>query len=46
MVVLLVYFINKVGQEIVVSSVPTVGGRVFGWDAQADGYFMAAMGVS
>jgi hypothetical protein len=44
-IVLFIYFINKIGQEIVVSSVPTLCGSMFGWDARIEGFYMAAMGV-
>ena len=43
-VILVIYLVNKVGQEMVVSSVPSLSLVLFGWDAQRCGFFMAAMG--
>ena len=43
-VILFIYLINKVGQEMVVSSVPSVAMELFGWDSQLAGFFMATMG--
>ena len=43
-VILFIYLINKVGQEMVVSSVPSVAMELFGWNSQLAGFFMATMG--
>lgn len=37
--------VNKTGQELVVSAVPTLSGEMFHWDTRTAGYFMAAMGA-
>jgi hypothetical protein len=44
-VILFMYFINKIGQEIVVNSVPTIGTNVFAWDSQLNGIFMCVCGA-
>ena len=44
-VILLIYFVNKVGQETVVSSIPTLSQDFIGWSSEQCGYFMAMMGV-
>lgn len=44
-IVLLVYFVNKTGQEMVVSCVPLLTGALFNWDYNSAGFFMAAMGA-
>jgi hypothetical protein len=45
-IILFVYFINKVGQEMVVSSAPTLTDSMFGWTAKINGFFMAGMGAT
>lgn len=44
-VILFIYFINKVGQEIVVSAVPTLCQSAFGWNSQMEGLLMSGMGA-
>jgi predicted MFS family arabinose efflux permease len=44
-VILLIYFFNKIGQEVIVSSVPTIGTQMFGWTQQVNGLFMCLLGV-
>lgn len=43
--ILLVYFVNKTGQEMVVSCVPLLTGALFKWDYNSAGFFMAGMGA-
>ena len=44
-VILAIYFVNKVGQEMIVSSIPDLSGGLFQWDMNQAGFFMAAMGA-
>ena len=44
-VILFIFLINKIGQEIVVSGVPTICGVMFGWNSQTIGYYMSFMGA-
>ena len=44
-VVLFVYFANKVGQELVISSMPLLLRTCFAWEDEAAGYFMALVGA-
>ena len=44
-ITLCIYFINKIGQEMVVSSVPTLTTKMFSWDTDNAGFFMALMGA-
>ena len=44
-VVLLLYAVNKIGQEAVVCSIPDLTNRLFQWEANKSGAFMAAMGA-
>ena len=45
-VILFIYLINKTGQEMIVSSIPSLSSEIFGWDSQRAGFFMATMGVN
>ena len=45
-VILFIYLINKTGQEMIVSSIPSLSSQIFGWDSQRAGFFMATMGVN
>lgn len=40
LVVLVVYFVNRVGQELIVSSAPLLTYQLFGWSPEQSGYFM------
>ena len=42
---LLLYFVNKTGQEMVVSSIPAFSQDIFNWSVEQAGFFMAAMGA-
>jgi hypothetical protein len=44
-VILAIYFVNKVGQEMIVSSIPDLSSDLFQWDMNQAGFFMAAMGA-
>jgi hypothetical protein len=44
-VILLVYLVNKVGQELVVSSAPMLTKVLFHWTNEAVGYYMAIIGA-
>ena len=43
--ILLVYLVNKVGQELVVSSAPMLTKVLFHWTNEAVGYYMAIIGA-
>jgi len=43
-IILFIYVVNKIGQEIVVSSVPLLSNEMIGWNSLQVGYFMAIMG--
>lgn len=43
-IILFIYVVNKIGQEIVVSSVPLLSSEMIGWNASQVGYYMAIMG--
>lgn len=45
-VILVLYVVNKVGQELVISSIPLVTQAEFSWSRQSGGYYMAAVGAS
>lgn len=42
--ILFLYVVHKAGQELTVSSMPTLLRQVFGWNAQSVGYSMAMIG--
>jgi len=44
-VILVIYFVNKVGQEMIIVSIPDLSGDLFLWDMNQAGFFMAAMGA-
>jgi len=44
--ILFIYLVNKTGQELVVSSVPTLTGDMFAWSSERAGFFMAFMGAT
>jgi hypothetical protein len=44
-VILVIYFVNRVGQEIVVVSCPMVTAQLFNWSSEQSGYFMALAGA-
>ena len=44
-VILIIYFVNKLGQEMVVSAVPSLANALFHWDYNTAGFFMAGMGA-
>lgn len=44
-VILFVYLVNKIGQELVVSSAPLLTGALFDWTNEAVGYYMAIVGA-
>jgi len=44
-IILFIYLVNKTGQEMVVSSIPTLTGQMFQWNSDNAGFFMAAMGA-
>ncbi len=44
-VILIIYFVNKLGQEMVVSAVPSLTHALFRWDYNTAGFFMAGMGA-
>jgi hypothetical protein len=45
-VILLLYMVNKIGQELVISSIPLITREGFGWTQEGGGYYMAAVGAS
>ena len=45
MMILMIYFVNKLGQEMVVSAVPSLTRALFQWDYNDAGFFMAGMGT-
>jgi nitrate/nitrite transporter NarK len=45
-VILLLYMVNKIGQELVISSIPVITREGFGWTQEGGGYYMAAVGAS
>jgi hypothetical protein len=44
-IVLMLYLINKTGQELSASSVPLLTSENFHWDTESSGYFMALLGA-
>jgi hypothetical protein len=44
-VILLLYIVNKTGQELAVSSIPSVTQTLFQWNNEWQGYYMALMGA-
>lgn len=46
MVILAIYVVNKVGQELVISSIPLVTQAAFGWTREVGGYYMTVVGAS
>jgi hypothetical protein len=42
---LLLYLLNRIGQEIIVSSAPLLALQLFDWSSEASGYFMALAGA-
>jgi hypothetical protein len=44
--ILIFYLVNKIAQELVVSSVPTITTAILNWDSETSGWFMAGMGFS
>ena len=44
-VILIIYFVNKLGQEMVVSAVPSLTKNLFQWNYNDAGFFMAGMGA-
>jgi hypothetical protein len=45
MVILFLYLVNKLGQEMTVSSIPLITSSVFGWTQESAGYYMALVGA-
>jgi predicted membrane protein len=45
-VILVLYIVNKTGQELVISSIPLVTQAEFAWSREGGGYYMAAVGAS
>ncbi|KAJ1428034.1 major facilitator superfamily domain-containing protein [Ochromonadaceae sp. CCMP2298] len=45
MVILFLYLVNKMGQEMSVSSIPLITSSVFGWSQESAGYYMALVGA-
>jgi hypothetical protein len=45
LVVLLMYTVLKIGQELTASSIPLLTGSIFGWSMESAGYYMAVMGA-
>ena len=45
LVILFVYTVNKVGQELVISSIPLLTHTMFQWSVQSAGYYMAVVGA-
>lgn len=46
LVILLIYTVNKTGQELVISSIPVITLQEFDWTAEGGGYYMAIVGAS
>lgn len=44
-VILLLYIVNKAGQEMAVSSIPSVTSMLFHWGNEWQGYYMALIGA-
>jgi len=42
---LIVYAVNKVGQELTVSSIPFITSTLLGWNQELSGYYMCFMGA-
>jgi uncharacterized membrane protein YeaQ/YmgE (transglycosylase-associated protein family) len=45
-IILVLYVVNKVGQELVISSIPMVTQAEFGWSREGGGYYMTVVGAS
>lgn len=45
LVILVIYTVNKTGQELVVSSIPLLTAGIFDWSHEAGGYYMAVVGA-
>ena len=45
LVILLLYIVNKAGQEMAVSSIPSLTQSLFHWGSEGQGYYMALMGA-
>ena len=44
-IVLLVYFVNRIGQELIISSSALLTSQLFSWTSEQCGYFMAIAGA-
>ena len=43
--ILILYIVNKCGQELAVNGTPTLTTQLFDWDRETMGYFMALQGL-